>query len=318
MNYLLRISFVLGASCIALSLVYKLIEKGLVRFSPGLNVKFTEMFEDSAYYDVLLLGSSRTHRNIDPQICDSLTRFSFYNGGISGAYAFEVETVFEGYLAVHPPPRYVALNFDVGTIITDKRLFNPTLYYKYLKNVPIYNAIKSIDNFGWLYRYIPFTRMLNLNDDIRGNALKGIIGKKDIEPDNHKGYSGISERIGKFDTSYHQASYLNSDVFKNEYLKHIVELCAANKVRPVFFIAPVYKHHYAKKYADYDGIISQLACFTKEYQIPLIRLDSIPMNESIDYFADNLHLNERGVKLFSEILAKELKPYLDSNFIPHK
>ncbi|PVD52029.1 hypothetical protein DC498_11610 [Terrimonas sp.] len=221
-----------------------------------------------------------------------------------------MDAALQGYLEVHPSPKYVILNYDLGVLSSEKRLYNPIFYYYFLNNKAVYNAVADTDKFTWLYKHFPFMQYLRFNDDIRIEAIKGIMGKHYTFDSNYKGYSRMEETIGKFDTTYLHRDSLKYEVRNNDYLNNIINTCRQKDINLIFFVGPVYNHHFDKKYADYSSIIKSSNLFAKENNIPFIRFDSIPLNTSSDNFSDNIHLSEVGSKIFSLILVEKLKFYL--------
>ncbi len=137
MKYIIRILIVLVVTFITTSILYNLFEKGQSTYRNNYE-KYKEMFADSKKYDVVLIGSSRTHRNFDPIICDSVTGLSFYNAGISGAGFYEIYTAFSSFFKVHSPvSKYIIYNIDDLNFKSDKKFFNPTLYFNFLDNSEI-------------------------------------------------------------------------------------------------------------------------------------------------------------------------------------
>ena len=132
-NILLKIIFSGSFFVIICSSLYWFVELGLKKYHETSFSEYREMFSDSLYYDVLVLGSSRSHRNIDVHICDSITNYTFYNGGISGAGGYEMLLALNGFLEVHPKPKIVLLNLDMGVLNTDRIFFNTTYYFPFLE-----------------------------------------------------------------------------------------------------------------------------------------------------------------------------------------
>lgn len=291
------------------SSLYWIAENGLKKYHGTSFDKFREMFSDNTYHDVLLLGSSRSHRNIDVRICDSVTRYSFYNGGISGAGGYEMLLALKGYLEVHPKPKFVLLNLDWGVLNTERIFFNSSFYFPFFENRKIFEAFNNKQYPVYLFKYLPFSRFIEFNDDLRLDALKGLFNKKENEMSNNHGYLVSYEKKSHFDTLYIKQKKENYyDVNSLMYIDSIVSVCLRNKINLHFFMAPAYNNHYMKSGKNYEAVINGVKLeYCKKYNIDLIRFDSLPINYNKNYFLDNIHLNKKGSEEFSLILAKKLR-----------
>lgn len=280
--------------------------KGLRAYYISTYEKFGEMFVDSTKYDVLLLGSSRVHRNVDTKICDSITGLSFYNGGISGATAFEMYSALEGYLEVHPPPKYLLLGIDLGIMVEKRKLYTPIFYLDFLNNGSIYNSLKEVDKLTPFYKLLPFLKIINMNDDLRSEAVKGLLNKRKPFDFNYKGFSRIGSRIGRFNDKINTRDSIKADIYNNTYLSNIVSICKENHINVIFFSGPDYNHFYEKSYPNYGNLLSSIKDFANIRNIPFLNFNNPAINSKKENFIDDIHLNEIGTKKFSISFASIL------------
>jgi len=310
MQYILRIVFVFFTTFIVASLVYALFNIGQAAYRNNYK-KHKEMFVDSTKYDVLLVGSSRAYKNIDPIICDSITELSFYNAGVAGAKFYEISMIFSAYFNTHRVvPKYIVYNLDELNFSTDKNFFNPTLYFDFLDNPEIYKGFKYKKYPVWLYKYIPFTRALEYNDDLRNNALKGLLGHVNLEDITVKGYSKMThDNFKKLATNNPRPIKLGT--YKNNtFFNSIITFCKKNNIKLIFVISPVYDSYYKKSISNYDEVVDDFQTFTDNNNYSFWRFDTIPVCYSKKYFADDTHLNKNGTDVFSTILAKKIKEFI--------
>ena len=93
----------------------------------------------------------------------------------------------------------------------------------------------------------------------------------------------------------------NIDPLKIQYLHKFINLCKTHDIRLVFIISPSYTIASTDEYKPLQDI-------AKEYDIPF--LDYHTKKTFIDhpeYFKDASHLWEKGAKLYSLIVSKDLK-----------
>lgn len=308
MKYIYRISLVFSIFCLCSIFLFKLLDKGLVAYSKSTYNKFYEMFTDTSKYDILFLGTSRTHRNIDVKICDSVLNLKTYNAGISGAGGYEIYSVAKGFLESHPSPKVIVLNIDPPIFDIKKGFFEPISYFHSLNNSKIYDALQRKDYPVILYKNIPFTRMMELNDDSKNNSIHGLSGKEDDYSNTYHGYLQMEDKVSKIDTVYKNGSVLAPHLENYQYIDSIVKLGEQKNIKFVLIIGPIYDHSYLKTYINYKDVKKIIANkYSSNPSVSIVYFDDLPLNNNRNYFFDNIHLNLSGTKTFSLILAQKLK-----------
>lgn len=313
MKYLFRIAIVLFLFWLLASLLFLFVEKGQISYRSG-NIKFKEMFEDTTSYQATIFGSSRAYKNIDPLICDSITGLSFYNAGLSGAKFYEVSMAFFAYFEVHnTDPEYVIFNLDAIDFSTKDEIFNPLIYFSFLNNENIAEGLDKKEYPIELYKYLPFMQILEYNDDVRNNSMKGLLGQVNAEDIAVKGHSK------KIHDTYREmplkkAFKLEEDSFlENETLENIIKYCKDNHVMLIFTISPVYKNYYSRKFTNNDRLMEEFERFALEKDCEFWRFDTASLfKNSKEYFTDDIHLNRKGTVLFSRILGNKIIEYRQS------
>ena len=81
--------------CQASFLLYK---RGIDRYNYYEKNKLDELLNKQTDYDVLFVGSSKTHFDINPAIVDSVCKLSSYNAGMEGGNLFEFNMIVQAYL----------------------------------------------------------------------------------------------------------------------------------------------------------------------------------------------------------------------------
>lgn len=313
MKYIIRIVLILIVAGILTQGLYALLSKGQSTYRNDYK-KYREMFADSSKYDAVIFGSSRAYKNIDPLICDSLTGLSFYNAGVSGAKFYEISMIFSAYFEAHPSaPRFIIYNLDELNFSTDKKFFNPTLYFDFFCNSKIYNGFKGKQYPVWLYKNIPFTRILEYNDDSRNDALKGFFGHVNPEDITQKGYSKMV--IDELKTmKKNAAGSIKLGTYKNNScFDVIINFCSKNNVKIIFTISPVYNNYYKNKITNYDDLVNDFQKYANDHNYPFWRFDTIPICNDSRHFTDDVHLNKSGTDVFTTLLAKKISEYLVQN-----
>lgn len=305
MSYFKRIFSVIVLFFIISQFLYYFIEKGIYKYDSNSYLKFDQMFNYSdENYDIVLIGNSRVHRNIDVKVLESITKKKTYNAGISGANGYEISVALKGFIKCHQKTKIVILNIDKGLLGNKNSFFNPTLYINSFNNDVIYNEFNKNGYPVLLYKWLPFTRVLEFNDDMRKNVITALSSsqKKTVEVEN--GYLRMNENIGKFDTIYSDVELLNLTKPNFIYLEDIVSFCNKAKLKLVFIESSGYNQHYYKKHPNYNTFIDYIkSSYSQKQNIPFFILDTIKMNYNVNHFSDNIHLNVIGTKLYSEKLG---------------
>ena len=104
-------------------LSFLIIKKEIDRYKKHTTSRLTEIFCNKTNYDVLFLGSSRTHLIINPAIIDSICKVNSYNAGMEGANLYEFDMVLKAYLENHPSPQWLVLTIDLHSFTTLRKRF---------------------------------------------------------------------------------------------------------------------------------------------------------------------------------------------------
>lgn len=285
----------------------KVVFNGLFYYSNSSYQKIDEMFNNIDDYDAIIIGNSRAHRNIDVKILDSITKKHIYNGGISGAGGFEMFVSLKAFIYQHLNTKTVILNIDNGILNIDKGFFNSSLYINALDNDVIFEAFQEKKYPVLLYKYVPFSKMVEFNDDMRANALNGLRAKTSPSIGLYHGYLPMPDGTINIDTVFGQPKRLIMNEENFMYLDSIVLFCQKNNLNLNFIYSPIYDKHYYKVYSNYGTFCNKIVDnYSKKYKIPLLKFDTLYINFNKKYFWDNIHLNKLGTELFSSELAKIL------------
>ena len=97
------------------------------------------------------------------------------------------------------------------------------------------------------------------------------------------------------------------DQQKIEYLHLFVDLCRQNGVKVVFVVSP--------KYTRVDGThYDVLKAFANEQSIPFLDYHTSGLyRDHPEYFKDEGHLWDKGARLYSSVIAQDLKDLIMSS-----
>lgn len=315
MNFYWRIIISTILSTVAVGVFSYILVKGDGRFHVHTAGRMSQVFDSKTNYDVLFVGSSRTHTTIYPAIIDSITGLSTYNAGVDGSNVFEFCLIIKGYLLNHPPPKMIFLSIDATSLKIDKKLEYPMQYFNYTGNAEIEQTLQNNSRYNvYLLKNFPFLNSIYYNDYVKTMALKGLAGETELNYAGrfeNKGFWSLGDSCFK-ETSilpYRQTSF-SPTMEDLQYLHAIIDLCKKEKIQLIFTYAPEYKKKYQQFVTNFDEFIAMMNSFSKVNNLSFFQDDSIDMCSDRCNFSDVLHVNLKGAITYSTIIGERINVLL--------
>ena len=292
-------------------ILFMICDKSLTRFTNHKTERISEIFLNKTAFDMVFIGSSRTHTSINPFIIDSICGVNSYNAGVDGGNLYEFKLTFDGYLVNHPHPKYLILTLDLLSFDLRKRFFNYTQYFPYTKNHVIKEKLKENGYYPILFQLLPFLKLTIYDDYTRGNIVKGLMGATEIPPGDFQ-YKGFLTNTDNYISEIQQASVtptLTADI-SNEakgILQSIIEVCKSKNIKLVFTYAPEYRHIFQNHYLNKEEVFNTINDIARIGKITFMRHDHLDMCQDNKLFAKVGHVNKPGADVYSRILAEQLK-----------
>jgi hypothetical protein len=314
MKYFKSLIIVSFFCILILAILYRFYKNGYERFYSFEYDHLNEIIKGKENYDILFLGSSRTYYQVNPKIIDSVTKLNSYNAGLPGANILECNLVLQCYLYSHRPPKMVVVDIAENAFAIKKRPFwNPTIYYPFLNNPIVFDALKPYEHV-YLLKYLPFLRFVEADDMTKQNSFLGYFQRKSVEnKDFFKGYLSFgSDTITlPFRRKYPNISFAIEPKGVAS-LEKIATVCRNNNIKLVFTFAPVYDAKNSILNPDFFPTIEKVC---SHYNIPLWNYKNHSIWNNHKLFVEELHLNPTGVNLYSTILAQNINKLSGSNEI---
>jgi hypothetical protein len=311
MSPIKKLIIIILLSALYCSFFNSFIQKGLRKYSLHTNSRLSELFNNKTPYDIIFIGSSRTHVGINPIIIDSTCKTSSYNFGIEGGNLLEFYYVFKAYFENHPPPRNLILTLDFYSFNLTRKFFNHTIYLNYTNNAVVKKMLNENGHNTTLFKLMPFLFLTEQDDYSKGNAFKGYEGITDIPngDSTYKGFETNSENV------LNENSIVNNkppykaeiDTLGLDYLNKIIALCKEKNVKLIFTYAPEFNFKLQRPCINAKAIFDMINGIARTNNIPYLRGDSLEICKNPRLFADIAHLNKPGANAYSMILAKQLK-----------
>jgi hypothetical protein len=263
--------------------------------------------------EVLVLGSSRARHHIDPAVLRDELSLTAFNAGVAGHDLLYAVMLFDLWRRAHPAPRAIVLNVDPGSFsrsedeLQKASVFGPFAgeSERVREVLDLRGAFEPVKRLSRLYRY-------------NGNVLP--ILKAALVPID-PAFDGFVPATGRFDPAApgalptHEASMRRAEApfwaVKLRYLGDLAAWCRAHGTRLFLVHGPAYAE---------DRMAHALwAARVEELTASLPGVAFVDLGEAAggamfaerpELYRDDYHLNARGARIFSALLARTLRERL--------
>ncbi len=255
-------------------------------------------------HDVLILGSSRARHHYDAPFLSNSLGLDVYNAGYDGngvvlAYGL-LEMILERY---HPKLIIydVEPEFDINVYTGDNNHKRYISRLKpYYRHQAIGDIIADVSNEEWFKVH---SGMMRYNMSIITMLTEGLRNSKESN-------RGFSPMQGIYDREPdNRSSKSERDSFKLEYIEKLILLVQQHQVPIVMVASPKYG---ITSITDLKPVLE----ICDKYNVKFLDYytDADFMNHK-EWFVEPMHLNERGAKEFSSIIAQSASEILNKNKI---
>ena len=252
--------------------------------------------------ELITMGTSRSNLHYVPSIiCDTIV-ISVYNGGIDGSDNIYAHYIMLNHILSHHIPRIICLEVMWSDFLyQEKGSFNTLSFF-----APYIGLNARADSVfreaGTYWRY-KISHLYRYNAKAVSNTA-GLLVNRQSGGDN--GYIPLPPPPHFPDTLKNSDFVFSCDSNKVKYIRKFISLCREHNILLVFTVSPVYLIASPNEY----GVLKQIA---DENGIPFFDYHSAGLFfDHPEYFKDNVHLWDKGARLFTSVFAHDLKMYLDS------
>lgn len=295
-----------------------LISYGADYFISGV-LKKSQSFADSEYpvwnalfngdinADVVIYGSSRAFRHVDPTIMADSLKVPVYNLGVNG-HSFRTE-YFRHYLLLKNcrKPKLILQTLDVVTFEKASDLYNQDQFLPYmLCNKEIeeheYNGFSKLD-----YE-VPMMRYFGKKEALI-EVIKLLLFRSSNRPVRTNGYAG-QELTWTNDLSKAQNDFGSMEIVSDTSIIHLFESyikdCQRLKIPVIFVYTPEYieGQKFVTNRSDIFEIYNHLS---SKYNIPFFDYSKDSISYHKELFYNSGHLNKTGAEIFTKKLIGDLR-----------
>jgi len=256
---------------------------------------------DSTTAQFLIFGSSTANHHYDPSIFEDRINMSVYNTGRDANTIFYNYAVFQSILKRYTP-KIAILDFNVGEL----KVF-PQDYDRISSLLPYYNSHPELHPIIQLKNHFEKYKLLSKIYPFNSLVFTILIGATDF----NKSRDYINDKNGfvpltrvwksKIRTYATEKNY-KVDSTKIALLQSFIQQCKSADIHLYICISPIFKKFTSKDVSA--NIVQKIAT---EYEVPFYNFsnDTMFWNHP-EYFADIIHLNGIGAKVYSDQVVDKI------------
>ena len=333
-NYLTTTIFLLGFLSIYIIINYEISYPMNIdpQFSQRIRPRFTAVLNEEQP-ELFFLGDSMLAAALDESVVSEQLSKRVYQASLAGTasaiwyliiknniiaadhHPEHMVIFFRDSMMTLPDYRVTGSYFDMvdelaspdDTLLIERAYINQMSHFERAMEAyfPFYggrwNIRESIDHH---IRYTLGNHILDCDQTCMDYSLE-IVFIKDILDDTF-----LSEAIDSADEILYTKNVLDfEEQVGKSFLPEIIRLCQENDIQLVMVRLPILRFvNQETRPSELDDYIQKLSIYLEENDVTFLDFDQkeIPA----DYFADPLHLNEKGKVLFTQELVEALKPII--------
>ena len=275
-------------------------------FADGEYPVWNDLYGGKINSDVVIYGSSRALKHIDPAAISDRLRTTAYNLGVNG-HSFKSQYFRHSLLLKYnKKPKIIIQTLDVTSFEKNSDLYNPDQFLPYMLNnkemkQAIYNGFHPVDYKLPLIRYygkkeaiIEICKLLLRPGSNKPMRIKGY-RPRDLNWNND--LMSAQQELGSFEV-------ISDSLIINLFERYLNE-CNREKIQIIFVYTPEYieGQKFVINRSDIMALYYQLS---KKYDIPFCDYSNDSLSFHKEYFYNSGHLNKVGAELFTAKLINDL------------
>lgn len=255
----------------------------------------------NVHEDVILMGTSRCNGHYVPSIISDSIKLSVYNGGIDASYCIYAHYLMLNHILSLHTPKVICLDVMPSDYAKDKDdAFNTISFFApyFGKNAAADSVFMDAGTY-WSYQ---ISHLYRFNAKAVSN-IAGLLVNKQDHSDN--GYIPIPRPPHTPQNMREEHTPKECDSLKINYIHKFINKCKEKDIQLIFVASPKFMRADDDLYSVLKDIASQNGITFLDYHTKGLYQDHP------DYFRDELHLWDKGARLYSSVFAHDLKKLLN-------
>jgi hypothetical protein len=276
---------------------------------------WNDLYNGQINSEIVIYGSSRAWRHIDPELLEKSFCLPTYNMGIDGHNFWLQYLRHKTLLKYNKNPKYIILSIDIWSLAKNNELYNSNQFLPYmLNNSDIIDFTSSYKGFTTLDYHLPLIRYFG-NKRAVMQSIENTFFFPSHATKRKKGFQGAD--LVWNDDLYNAKK--NTEYYEAQLDPTLIELFENFLLESKKFdieVILVYTPEYIdgqKFVKNRKEIVTLFKKFSQKYDILFLDYSNAKICTKKEYFYNASHLNKTGAELFTNILIKDLESTIEQN-----
>ncbi len=308
-KFLLKISLFISIFSGIYLLFFYLVQEGIRKSDYQDFAQWNEIYSGQINSDVIIMGSSRAWRQVDPQIIDEKLDCNSYNLGIDGYHIPMQLTKYEIYLESNRLPERMIYIVDHFSFDKREDLFNKIQFAPYFNDTILTKRLKSYEGYKWQHYNTPYFQYSG-SKEVALAGLTESLGLKDFKSNKFKGFRSKDQ---SWENDFDVERELNPEGKRAKVKAEVVnefQLFLEEQKKLGVEVVVVYSPDYIG-FQDYiinrDSVMQIYEGITQKLDIDFIDFSTHYLSQEKDYFYNPTHLNSKGAEIFTNELTSMIE-----------
>lgn len=270
---------------------------------------WNDLYAGKINANILVMGSSRAWRHIDPRTIKDSLGLSAYNIGMDGQHIPMQLLRYQTLLKYNKQPKIIIYSLDFFMLKENERLFNKDQFLPYmLFNFEIFNKLKKYQDFNFYDYILPLVRYYGETTALM-HVMKIIIFPKLNVNGRINGFLGTDKKWNNdFESVKKKMKNYSISIDRNVLNKfdNFLTDCENKNIKVYFVYSPEFIEG-QKFVLNRNELINCLHLLANKHKIPFLNYSNDKICFNKKYFYNATHLNSSGADLFSKKMCSDLK-----------
>lgn len=274
---------------------------------------WNDIYSGNINADILIMGSSRAWRHIDPNVMEDSLGMTSYNLGMDGQHLPMQLWRYETFLKKNHTPKVIIYSLDFFMLTQSNELFNKDQFLPYLLfNFDAEKNLKKYIGYEYFDYRLPLIRYCGASKAIFHTARISLFPNS-MKKGRKKGFYAENKQWNHdFEKAKAKKKRYNAIIDSSILIQFdkYLEDCKQKGIKVILVYSPEYIEG-QKFVSNRVEVIRTFANLAKKYNNPFLNYSSDTISFQKALFYNATHLNKRGADLFSIKLASDLKKILN-------